>query len=128
MSLASAFAPVENANYNRVMQATFGHLAPARRRAIPGSVTFVTSPYSGCTVVDLGFEDTPDSPWLAEAVSDYVCGLADRYGVDEQAGFYRWEGTVTMFDNGAFRFGGETRRLETSQGPRMRRPRRKQQQ
>jgi len=123
MSLASAFAPSDNANYNRVMQNTFGHLAPVRRRAIPGWITFVTSPYSGCTVVDLSFDGTPDSPWLAEAVMDYVGNLVTRYDVDNRAGFYRWEGTVTMFDNGAFRFGGDTRRLETSQGVRMRRPR-----
>lgn len=124
MSMASAFAVSDNANYNRVIQATFGHLAPRRRTAIPGWITFVNSPYSGFTVVDFAFEGTESSPWLAEAVTDHVCSLIDRYVGDDEAGMFRWEGNVTMFNNGSFRFGGEARRLNVAPGTRLRARRR----
>lgn len=126
MSMASALAVSDNANYNRVIQATFGHLAPRRRTAIPGCITFVNSPYSGFTVVDFAFEETESSPWLAQAITDYVCSLIDRYVGGDEAGMFRWEGTVTMFNNGAFRFGGETRRLNVESGARLRTRRRNQ--
>ncbi len=124
MSMASALAVSDNANYNRVIQNTFGHLAPERRKAIPGWIVFVNSPYSGCTVVDFGFEGTESSPWLAEAVTDHVCSLVDRYVDDHRAGMFRWEGRMTMFNNGAFRFGGEARILNSTPGPRLRAGRR----
>jgi len=124
MSLASAFAPVRNHDYNMVMQDTWGHLAPERRKTIPGWITFVTSPFSGCTIVDFEFENTPASPWLAEAMVEYVGNMSRRYDVDKVAGMFRWEGTMRMFNNGAFRFGGETRRLSAVPGPRLRSKRR----
>jgi hypothetical protein len=125
MSLADAFAPSDNRNYNVVMQDAFGHLAPERRKAIPGWISFVTSPYSGCTVVDFGFEGTESSPWLAEAIADHVAKLSGRYAIDDEAGMFRWQGSVTMFNNGAFRFGGETRRLTATPGTRLRSVRRR---
>lgn len=115
----SVWQQIEADNYNRVQIATFGHLAPKRSVAHPGFILFSLSAYGDITVLDSEFGDVPDSPWLYEAMNDFAARHVTKKDRDGCA-IYRFDGTMTMFKNGSFRFSGKTRPMNTEYARRRR--------
>lgn len=102
MSLASAFAPAENAYKNRVMADTWGHLAPSPRKKYRGSILFTHTEFGDILPIRVNFENLPESPWLADHVGGFIAEKAEEPGT-----IYRFTGTYMMFLNGSPSFSGK---------------------
>jgi hypothetical protein len=94
--MSAALAPVELANKQAIQKATWGHLAPRRNKRYQGHIVFSISAFGDMVVIDADFEDLPDSPWLFDAVHNFV--FEDESLV--HGAIYRFDGT---FRNYAFR-------------------------
>jgi len=111
MSWVNAFAPVEAEYRARVMESTWGRLAPLENKTYKGYIVFAIglygSDYLNPTVLACEFEGLDDSPWAYDSITEF---LQEGQGVTEQkyevGGVYRFDGT---FHNYTFR--GKTRKL-----------------
>lgn len=103
MSMQDAFAPVEAANRDNVMQSTWGHLAPKKGKSYKGTIVWAQGCYgNSTTALSVEFKDLDDSPWLYEAVHEFM------FAQDTEVG------NVYMF-TGAFRnykFIGKVKRID----------------
>jgi hypothetical protein len=80
--LADAFAPAEAAHKERVMQATWGHLAPKRNKTYTGRVVYAIGCYDSGelnpTPIVCEFKGLDDSPWFYEAINEWLQGLTEE--------------------------------------------------
>ena len=88
------------------MQETWGHLAPKKDRTYKGYMIYAHGVYGDIVLLDANFKNLSDSPWLFEAMRNYLGGHC------KDEGLYKWEGRCTMIDKDNFCFGGEIKRLE----------------
>ena len=73
MSMADAFAPVDAKHKDNVMQSTWGHLAPKKNKSYKGTIVFAIGCYgNSTTVLSVEFKDLDDSPWLYEAIHEFL--------------------------------------------------------
>ena len=101
MSLAEAYAPVEAAHRARVLDNTFGHLAPSIRKKYRGTLVFTQSAFGHLVPIRAEFKDLPDSPWFYNHINDFVAERALEAGK-----VYKFEGTYMVFRNGNPSFSG----------------------
>lgn len=105
-TIQEAFAPAIAQYKAEVMSATWGHLAPKRHRAYKGHVVFAVGCFGSDdlnpTVLVCEFGGLDDSPWLFDALQDFLHDCETVAG-----GVYRFDGTFKNYE-----FKGTTRRLE----------------
>jgi hypothetical protein len=106
MSVASALAPAEADFKNRVMHATFGHLAPEPRKKYPGTILFVHGEYGDITIVRSTF-NVPSSPWFYNHITDFVASAET-----EEGNAYLFTGYYMLFKNGNCQFVGTTKGVD----------------
>jgi hypothetical protein len=96
---------VDPRKVDRVMRDTWGHLAP-KAQTYSGWMVFARSAYpgDGVTLLNAEFEDLNDSPWLYAEMQEWIARHVPR-----EACVYRFDGTYTRFETGAYRFAGKVR-------------------
>lgn len=86
MSLPDAFAPAEMVYRERLLEATWGHLAPVKNRRYSGRIVFVTGIYGDeennpttlyCKLSNKTLGDLPDSPWFYDFLQDWYFEQVD---------------------------------------------------
>ena len=88
------------------MQNTWGHLAPRKGHSYKGYMIWAYSRYGEIVLLDADFRNLNDSPWLFEAMQEYIGENLDGEGI------YKWEGCFTKLDDELFCFGGKIKRLD----------------
>ena len=88
-AIADAFAPAEAAYHEKVMQHTWGHLAPERAKTYPGKMTFALGEYGDYVPIHADFEGLGDSPWFFQDMMDFIVEKATEPGIYKFAGKYR---------------------------------------
>ena len=92
--LADAFAPAEAHYRSKVMEATWGHLAPEKGKTYPGHMVFAHAGYGGHLVIlESEWKGLDDSPWLFEAMLEFVCDFPTEPGC-----VYRFEGKLKNYE------------------------------
>ncbi len=104
------FDAYENRKRRDVMQDTWGHLAPKKGRVYKGYMIFAHSSYGDIVLLDANFENLTDSPWLFEAMQDFIGENSKDSGV------YKWEGYYRKLNNGSCCFDGEIKRQALTSG------------
>lgn len=89
-----------------VMQDTWGHLGPKKGRSYNGYIIWAYGRYGDIVLLDATFENLNDSPWLYEAMEEYIGENLDGEGI------YKWEGRFKKLNEGCYCFGGEIKRLD----------------
>lgn len=89
-----------------VMQDTWGHLAPKKGRSYKGYMIWAYGGWGEIVLLDAAFTNLNDSPWLFEAMQDYIGEHLDGEGI------YKWEGQFEKLDEGCYCFGGIIKRLD----------------
>lgn len=108
MSLADAFAPIEQANYNIVMANTFGHLA-SNGKEFFGTILAAHTEYGEFVIIKSDFPGMDCSPWQFDHFNDFVYDKLK----DMPVGIYRFNGKYRVFLNGNCRFShGKFQRIE----------------
>ncbi len=103
-SMADAFAPVEALYRARVIESTWGHLAPLKNKTYSGHMVFALGCFGSDALnptvleCEIGLDS---SPWFYDAMIDFLSSL----GGDE-GGVYRWDGTFRNYE-----FKGTVRRI-----------------
>lgn len=92
-TMSEVFAPIMAKYRADVIAATWGHLAPCKRKTYQGYVLFAIPVYDSGTpcIIDADFEDLNDSPWLYDAMWDFASQTT-------QAGVYRFDGTFRNYN------------------------------
>ena len=90
----------------QVMQDTWGHLAPKINKTYKGTMIYAHSVYGDIVLLYSNFKNLDDSPWLFEAMQDYLSEHCENEGV------YQWEGRLTVHDCAGYCFGGEIERID----------------
>lgn len=106
MSLADAFAPVEDRYREQVKQATWGHLAPKEDVTYTGKFIFAIGCFGSDslnpTVTFSQFENLGDSPWFFERLQEFLEELRVEAEVEKRSfrpgQIYLWEGTFTNYE------------------------------
>ena len=103
MSMAEVFAPVEAKNKDIIMQDTWGHLAPKKNKSYKGTIVWAQGCYgNSLTALSVEFKDLDDSPWLYEAIHEFM------FNQDAEVGnVYRFTGA---FRN--YKFIGKVQRID----------------
>ena len=73
-------ASIDRVNYNRVNEATFGHLAPMKNTTYRGIITCAVGHYDDLnpTIMDIDLKGLEDSPWLFDAVTELLWDLGNE--------------------------------------------------
>lgn len=103
----AAFAKHEANHRSKVMHDTWGHLAPEPRKPFIGHILWTYSDWGIITPIRSMFEGLSESPWLFEALTDFISEKSKKQG-----GIYRFDGTVMMCKNGKFKFSGKVRAVK----------------
>lgn len=90
----------------QVMQETWGHLAPKKGRSYKGYMIWAYGGWGDIVLLDAGFRNLSNSPWLFEAMQEYIGENINAEGV------YKWEGCFEQLDDKCYCFGGEIKRLD----------------
>lgn len=85
-----------------IMQDTWGHLAPQTGQSYKGYMIWAYGGWGDIVLLDAAFENLNNSPWLFEAMQEYIGEFLDSEGV------YRWEGQYEDCNC----FNGEVKRLD----------------
>jgi len=88
-TIAEAFIPVEEAYKDAVMENTWGHLAPRRNAQHKGSMLFARSEYGDLVILNSAFDGLDDSPWLFQAMMDFVSDNTPEPGIYKFTGRFR---------------------------------------
>ena len=84
---------IESAGRHAGYADTWGHLAPCQDFTYEGHIIFALGAFGGDRmVIDADFEDLPASPWLFQALNDFI---GDHQG--EAGGVYRFDGTFRNY-------------------------------
>ena len=102
MTIAEQFAPAEARDKERVMQNTWGHLAPEKNKAYDGHFVYAVGCFGADdlnpTVIAFEFGDLDSSPWLHEALCDFVRSQKSKSGdvcrFDGKFKNYKFIGTI----------------------------------
>ncbi|MFA7519595.1 hypothetical protein [Shewanella sp.] len=86
-TIADALAPTVEAYKEKVMQHTWGHLAPKKAKSYHGEIVFVLSEYGDYTPISTHFDGLDDSPWFFQDMLDFIADNAQEHGV-----IYRFSG------------------------------------
>lgn len=107
MSFAEAFAPMDAHYRSQVIAATWGHLAPQKRKAYQGWILFAIPEYDSGNpcIIEAEFKGLGDSPWLYDAMWDFASKV-------EKVGVYRFDGTLQNYE-----FKGTVQRIEVEAKP-----------
>lgn len=97
------YAPVEQYNYNVVIQNTWGHLAPNKNTTYRGEILFCKSAYRSGSIIliDTKCDELDDSPWIYEAYHEYLNSIDNglEYGTVYKLSFtmrnFRFWGKIT---------------------------------
>lgn len=122
MSFAETIASGLARDRDRVVSATWGHLAPELGKTYRGSVVFAHSGYGGQTAIlsiDFKLENGTsllDNPWSFEDVTNYICDwLCDQSNgkrggnpgcIDPEGKIFRFAGSYCRFKNNTCRIRG----------------------
>lgn len=104
--MEAAFAPAEAIYKEKLLQQTWGHLAPRRGKTYRGYFIFAVGCF-GCddlnpTPIECEFGKLAESPWFYNSLIDFIGEMGTEAG-----GVYRWEGTFRNYE-----FIGTVRRLQ----------------
>lgn len=89
----AAFAPAQLAYSMIIQKETWGHLAPVKNRIYRGCIVFSISAYGDMVILDSNWGKLPDSPWLFDAMHDFV--FEDDKLV--HGAIYRFDGTLRNY-------------------------------
>ena len=98
-NIADAFAPATEDYKEKVMQHTWGHLAPSRGKIYTGEILFAFSEYGDYVPIHAHFEGLDDSPWFFNDMLDFVSQV-------KEPGIYKFKGNYVNHQ-----FKGETEHL-----------------
>ena len=70
----------------QVMKETWGHLAPKKGQSYKGYIIYAYGGYGDIVLLDAEFENLSDSPWLYEAMQDFISRNSKGKGL------YIWKG------------------------------------
>ena len=88
-TIAEAFIPVDESYKEAVMENTWGHLAPRRNIQHKGLMLFARSEYGDLVILNSAFAGLDDSPWLFQAMMDFVCENTPAPGIYKFTGSFR---------------------------------------
>ena len=91
----------------QVMQETWGHLAPRKGQSYKGYMVYAHSGYGDIVLIDSGFENLSDSPWLYENMQDFIAENGNGSNV------YRWDGRYKVSADGHYCFEGKIKKVAT---------------
>lgn len=86
------FAPIEARYKAKVMEATFGHLAPKKDKEYTGFIVYSIAADGLFCLIDYNFKKLPGSPWFYDALQDFIGDNAKKKGR-----VYRFDGTFCNF-------------------------------
>ncbi len=89
-----------------VMQDTFGHLAPKKGQSYKGTMIYAHGEYGDIVLLASDFKKLDSSPWLFDAMQEYLGEHCEEEGV------YKWKGQFTKIHDGTYCFGGKIERLD----------------
>lgn len=99
-NLADAFAPAEERNRQRVIEETWGHLAPKKNKSYAGRIVFAIGCYdSGSlnpTPLVCDLKGLDDSPFFCAAIVEWLQELPEEH---RQPGcVYAWRGAFRNYE------------------------------
>jgi hypothetical protein len=106
-NLADAFAPAEAAYRSKIMQETWGHLAPKRNRTYYGSITFAIGIFGddelnptplSCNFSTQGGEELDSSPWFYDHMADFLSNYACEDRENRAGKIFKFEGTFRNYE------------------------------
>jgi hypothetical protein len=106
-AIAEAFAPLDARYREAVMRDTWGHLAPTKNKKYPGYILFCHASDGYLCPIDYDFIGLPGSPWLHDAVIDFISD-----NTPEQCVIYRFDGS---FKN--YKFTGTIKKVNCQPDP-----------
>lgn len=81
---------------------TWGHLGPKKDKVYTGFILFCWASDGTICPIDYDFKKLPGSPWLYDAIVDFICGNAKKqsqvYRFDGTFCNYEFNGTITKID------------------------------
>jgi hypothetical protein len=95
MSYIEAVIPAIGSYKEAIYQYTWGHLAPQKNTSYKGKILFCVSGYgnTGTSIIDSKFENLQDSPWLYDAMQEYI----DKWEKLEDGCIYRIDCTFRNY-------------------------------
>ena len=87
-----AFLPIFTENRRRVLEDTWGHLAPKKNKKYSGYILFCQTSGGLIVSIDYNFEGLGDSPWLCNSIEDFIAENVDKKGI-----IYKWEGNLKNY-------------------------------
>jgi hypothetical protein len=94
-SWEETITPILAHQKNAVLAETWGHLAPQKNTSYKGKILFCVSGYgyTGTAIVASEFENLEDSPWLYDAMQEYI----DKWVKLEEGCIYRIDCTFRNY-------------------------------
>lgn len=96
MPWTDAFAPAENLYRQKVMEETWGHLAPKKNKTYKGRIVFATGIFGNDnlnpTALLCEFKGLDSSPWFYDCMAEF---LSENHG--EPGGVYLFEGNFKNY-------------------------------
>ena len=96
MGMQHVVAMIENDARERVMDETWGHLAPKKNRTYRGTMVIAVGCYGddalNPTVIQTDWGELDSSPWWFDAMQRYISDL----GLEEGK-VYKWQGTFRNY-------------------------------
>lgn len=92
-SMEDIWRPIEEANFKAVQRDTWGHLAPEENKTYKGYVLFTQTVFGEYVIIDANFEGLPESPWLFDAMTDFI-----EEHAKEDGSIYRFDGTFRNYE------------------------------
>ena len=95
---ADAFLPAEARDRERVMQETWGHLAPQKNKTYAGRIVYAVGAFGddplNPTMLVCEFKGLDDSPWFFDAVAEFI---GSRSQENETGNVYEFRGTFRNY-------------------------------
>ena len=99
MAWTDAFAPATECYKIAVRRNTWGHLAPVKNKSYRGFILFANSAYDGAVLLDSDFAGLEDSPWLYDAMIEFMHDYFTGCIVREEFGrIYRFDGVFRNYE------------------------------
>lgn len=101
------FDVCEASKAQEVMRDTWGHLAPQKGQSYKGYMIYAHSGYDDIVLIDSGFKNLSDSPWLYGNMQDFIAENGERGNI------YRWDGYYKVFTDNRYCFDGIIKKIIT---------------